>query len=140
MKERIVIVFIAALIGLLITTLGFFVYESSKNIPEEKPKTATKPLKTEDIAQKINLAVSEPINESVTDKRTIQVKGKTDSQNLLVVSSNQEDVMGTPTNDGNFAVTIKIDAGTNIIVSRTIAPNGETKIDERIVTYSTEEF
>lgn len=141
MKERIIIVFIAVLIGLLITTLGFFLYESSKNVPEEKPKTITKkPVKTEEGEEKINLAISEPKNESIVDRRTIQVKGKTDAQNLLVVSSNQEDVVATPTTDGKFSVSLTIDAGTNIIITRAINTHGEGKIDERTVTYSTEEF
>lgn len=143
MKERIVIVFIAVVVGLLITTLGFFLYESSRDIAGQELK---KP-----VSQKTNgmpapkkeellLTVNEPADEGVVDRRTITVKGSTKSDNVIVISTNQEDIVATPASDGKFSASIMIDAGTNKLITRAISPSGQSTIDERTITYSTEKF
>lgn len=145
MKERIVIVLIAGVLGLLVTTAGFFIYQSTKTITEER-KRDEKPIEigfgdtNGESKDTTILNVTEPPNESLVDKRTIQVKGKTLPDNTIVVSSNQEDVVGVPKSDGDFSITIAIEAGVNKIITRSISPEGEVTIDEKIVTYSTEDF
>jgi len=145
MKERIVIVFIATLLGLLLTTAGYFIYQAAvtyqskseeKNVPISLG-TSNNKQESEDPEA---LTVESPKNEEVLDRRTIEVKGKTFSENTVIVSTNTEDVVGKPAKDGKFSITVTIDAGVNKIITRSIAPNGEEIIDERIVTYSTEEF
>lgn len=144
MKERIVITFIALVLGLLITTLAFYFYQSVKNSPHPSQNTVknTNSLPTPTPAQIIqtSLVVTDPQNEALVDKRTIQVKGKTDPKDSIIVSSNSEDVAVNPDPTGNFSVAITIDAGVNIITVRSISPNGIEKTDKRIVTYSTEDF
>lgn len=145
MKERIVIVFIAAVLGLLLTTAGYFIYQtavsySEQNKDEEKPLDLggkTKEQKEEEVTA---LSITEPANEQVMTKRTIEVKGRTYAENTVIVTTNSEDVVGTPAQDGKFSVSVTIDAGVNKITTRSVSPSGEEIIDERIVTYSTEEF
>ncbi len=143
MKERIIIVFIAVTLGILVTTVGYLIYQSTKVIPD----TADTPnkgslLQSQETENKDGhyLKVNDPKNETVATTRTIQVKGETNPENTIVVSSNQEDVAVTPTANGSFSVSVTIDAGANKIITRSIAPNGETKTDERIVTFSSEDF
>lgn len=140
MRERIVIVFIAIAIGLLITTLLFFLYQQTKTIPQKVSDRVTTTEPTPTPADAVLLVIEQPTNEQITDRRSVQVKGKTNPGNTIIVSTNQEDVVAQPTKDGAFSVTVTIDAGTNKIVTRAIDQNGETKIDERIITFTTEEF
>ena len=143
MKERIIIVLIAVVFGLAATTLGYFIYQSAKSLPEDTLKPTTKkttisptPIDTSNIY----LTVSTPKANSITPSRTIQIKGKTNSNNTLIVSTNQADVVAAPTTQGDFAVSITIDAGTNRVITRAIAPSGEEKVDTRTVSFTTEDF
>jgi len=140
MKERIVIVFIAVALGLFVTTVGYLLYQQTKVIPKNLTGATTQIIATPTPADKYFLSVEEPTNESISSKRTVVVKGKTDPENTLVVSTNQEDQVATPTRDGSFSITTAIDTGVNKIVTRSIAPDGEEKIDTRILTFSQEDF
>jgi hypothetical protein len=140
MRERIIIVFIALAIGLLITTLLFFLYQQTKISPKKITQYGTTPAPQKDATPAVPLTVDEPSDFAISDRRTIEVKGKTAAANTIIVSTNQEDVVTTPSGDGKFSISITIDSGTNKVVTRAIAPNGENSTDVRVVTYSTEEF
>lgn len=141
MKERAIIVFIAVLAGLILTTLGFLLYESTKKkIPQDVQKeriiTATPSSKPLSFFVKIE----SPQNESLTEKRSVIVKGTTNPNNTLIVSTNQDVVAATPAADGSFSVTVAIDTGSNNIVVRAINPEGEETQDTTLVTFNSEEF
>lgn len=140
MKERLVIVFIAVALGLLVTTLGFFLYQQTKTPPKNSSHKDTSITISPTPEDNTFLSIDEPVNESISDKRTISVKGKTNPQNTLVISTNQEDIVVSPTSQGSFSATITIDAGANKIITRAIDPNGNEKIDTRVITYSQEDF
>ena len=143
MKERIIIVIIAVVLGLAATTLGFFIYQSTKVIPDEAVKPAPKTAKIAAApvdTNKLYLTVDEPNTNTLVTNRTIQVKGKTNPDNTLIVSTNQEDVVATPSSDGNFSISITIDAGTNRLITRAISPGGDEKTDQRVISFSTAEF
>lgn len=145
MKEKIVIIFIALAIGLFITTIGFYFYQSNKNSStaniskNQGNKQNSQASKTLDI-NGIILTVDQPQNEDLTNKRVIAIKGKTNPENTIIVSSNTDDVIESPASNGSFSVNIPIDTGSNILIIRAVSPNGEEKNVQRIVTYSTEEF
>ena len=82
----------------------------------------------------------EPEDESLTSKRTLVLKGTTNPENVVIVSTNLEDVEVKPTQEGTFSVTVDIDAGANEVITRAIAANGDSVQDIKTVTYSTEEF
>lgn len=141
MRERIIIVFIALAIGLLVTTLIFFLYQQTKSIPNTSTNTKTsEKIKPTSTPRGVLLSIDTPNDQTLIDRRSIQVKGKTDPGNTIVVSSNLEDQVVKPSADGRFAVTITIGAGSNKLVTRAITPTGEEAIDTRVITYSTEEF
>ncbi|MGE5042063.1 MAG: hypothetical protein ACM3IJ_04115 [Candidatus Levyibacteriota bacterium] len=138
MKERIVIIFIAVTLGLVATTIGFFVYETAK--PNKVVNPTTK--KQEQVFPKssITLTVLSPADETVTAKRTIEVKGKTDPQNTIIVSTNEEDVVATPTSNGDFSASISIDSSVNKVVTEAVAPDGTSTKDVRTISFSTDEL
>lgn len=138
MKERIVIIFIAVTLGLLATTIGFFVYENAK--PNKKVEVSNKKPEEPVSNQKvITLTISTPADESVTNKRSVDVKGKTDPQNTVIISTNQEDVVAQPTDLGEFTATVAIDTGVNKLVVESINPNGESTKIERTISFSADE-
>lgn len=141
MKERLIIIIVAIIAGLFITSAGFFIYQSTKKasdtpIVKDGPRTTTTPSSNGSIF----VRVSEPNDESLTAKRTVSVKGSTNPENIVVISSNLEDIEVKPDQEGNFSTSIDIDAGANEIVTRAIAPDGSTAQDIKTITYSTEEF
>lgn len=142
MKEKILIIFIASILGLLITTGIFYIYQSTKNVPIPDTKQiagiATTP--TPKVESNQVLVVEEPKDEAVVNKRTIEIKGKTKPNNTVVISSGQEDVVGNASSEGNFALTLDIEAGANKIVTRSIDDAGNETIDERVITYNSEDF
>lgn len=141
MRERIIIVFIAIAIGLLVTTLIFYLYQQTKTVPEET-KIISKVEKSVSSAPQSNilLTVDTPLDESLSETRSVQVKGKTNPENTVIITTNQEDEIVNPSNDGAYSATVTISAGGNKIVVRSITPNGEETSLSRIVTFSTEEF
>ncbi len=140
MRERLVIVFIAIAVGILTTTLIFFLYQQTKTVPEKSSNVIAGNVPSPSPAESGQLTIDEPADESIQDRRLIQIKGKASPESIIIVSTNQEDVVGNTTGDGRFSVSITIAAGSNKIVTRAISQNGEVAEDTRIVTFSTEEF
>ena len=140
MRERIIIIFVAIAIGLVVTTLVFFLYQQTKNIPQKAAvgTALNEPTPTPSSSQ--FLVIEAPGDESISDRRSIEVKGKTNPGSTIIVSTNQQDVIASPTADGAFTVSITIDTGSNKIVTRSIAEDGQEAQDTRVVTYSTEDF
>lgn len=147
MKERVTIIAIAAGIGLFTTSIAFLLFKQSTS---NRPKIDTSVESTEQVITQDNqgnkppegffIQVNEPSDESLSDKRTIIIKGKTNPENVVIVSSNQEETSGTPSKEGDFSLSLAIEAGLNLIITRAISPSGEEIIDERTVTFSTDDF
>ncbi len=142
MKERLIIIFVAIVAGLFITSAGFFIYQSTKKINDTPTTTQTVTVTPQQNKDESGLfiTISEPKDESLTNKRTLSIKGSSNPENLIVISTNLEDIQIKPSRDGDFSATIDIDAGANEIRTRAIAPSGNSAEDIRTVTYSTEEF
>lgn len=142
MKERFVIIIVAVIAGLFITTAGFFIYSATQKGIDDKTskKTSNVPTPTPLEEGSLYVKISEPADESLADRRTLQIKGTTNPENVIIVTTNQEDIAAKPTSDGAFTVTVDIDAGANVILTRAIGPNGDEVTDRRVVTYSTDEF
>lgn len=142
MKERLIIIIVAIIAGLFITSTGFFIYQSTKkgnDMPLSK-KSSSQNKNTQQQNSSLYVKVLEPADESLTAKRTLVVKGITNPENMVIVSTNLEDIEAKPTSEGTFSVSIDIDAGANEVITRAIAANGDSVQDIKTVTYSTEEF
>lgn len=142
MKEKIIIIFVALITGLFITSAGFFIYQSTKkgNEVDDTPKQAANPVPSPQTPDGIFVKVDSPTDETLSATRTINIKGSTNPENTVVISTNLQDATAKPESNGNFSIPIEIAAGANIIITRSIAPDGETAEDTRTVTFSTEEF
>jgi cytoskeletal protein RodZ len=146
MKERLIIVFVAVVIGLVATTVGYLLYQSFQNPAptptNEQPKSSApqtnNPTPTPD--KSFFITITEPKPEELTDKRTITVKGTTNPGNTVIISTNQDDVVAEPKEDGSFSTTVTINAGSNILVARAMNDKGETVEETRVITFVSEDF
>lgn len=138
--ERALLSFVAIIIGLVVAAAAFYLYQSTKKIPEDKTKIVTISSPTPSPESSIYLVVDSPKDEEVVDKKTITISGKTTRDALVVVSTKTEDEVIEPASNGNFSTTVTIGDGQNQVEITSIAPNGEEAKVLRTVTFSTETF
>lgn len=126
--------------GLLVTGVGFFFYQSAKTIPPSQIKNITVAKVSPTPSSSVFLTIETPKDEEVFDKKVIAVNGKTEPGAIIIVSTHVSDEVIEPASNGSFSTTITIEDGQNQLEITAIAPNGqETKIT-RTVTYSIESF
>lgn len=138
--ERVVLSFIAVVIGLVVAGGAFFIYQSTKVIPPYKVPTITLQKTTPTPYPGVDLTVDQPADESVVTSRTITVSGKTVPQATIVVTTGTDDEVVTPNSDGSYTVTLTIDSGENEIAVTSIDPSGNETTKLVTVTESTEDF
>jgi hypothetical protein len=138
--ERLILSFVAILIGLLVAGGAFYIYQMTKALPADETKaiTISSPTPTPD-SNKL-LTISSPRNEEVVNKKTISVAGKTLPEATIIVSSESGDQVVKPTRTGDFSVTQTIGNDSNIIQITAVFPNGEESKVTRVVNFSTEDF
>ncbi|MDP2649334.1 MAG: hypothetical protein Q8P10_00665 [bacterium] len=138
--EKLVISFIAIVVGIIVAGGAFYLYQTTKTIPSSKTKTVTLATPIPAQTSSIFLSIDNPKDESVVDSKTLIVSGKTEKDATLVVLTDSVDQVITPAANGNFSTTVTLNDGENHIEITAIAPDGnETKVD-RTVTFSTEQF
>lgn len=138
--ERIVLSFIAILIGILVAGIAFYLFQATKTIPSSKTRPISAIAPTSTPKSSIFLTIESPKDEEVIDKKTVTISGKTISQAIIVISTSTADQVISPTTTGSFSATATLIDGQNQIQITAIAPNGEEVKVERTVTFSTEMF
>lgn len=139
-KEKIVITIITIIIGIIVAIALFYLYQTTKKIEPEDIKNININEATPTPTSGLFLTVESPIDESVTDEKTIQIVGKTvpDAKIVILTATNEE--AAVPADDGSFSTDIALDPDENIIEIIAFAENGENVKVRRVVSYSTEEF
>ncbi len=138
--ERIIISFIAVVVGIIAAGIVFYIYQSTKTVPPHKTKTIAPISPTPTSTAENILTIDLPNDEDVVDKKTITVSGKTLSNATLLISTQSSDNVVSPSATGTFSATVTIDDGINQITITAIAPDGQEQKITRTVTYSTESF
>ena len=141
--EKLILSLVAIIVGLIAAGIAFYLYQMTKTLPPSKNQTLSiKPeiTPTPTPNNENFLTIENPKDEEVFDKKTITISGKTTPKSNIIVSSENNDQVVTPSETGEFTLTVSIEAGTNIIQITAIFPNGEEKKVTRTVTYTTENF
>jgi hypothetical protein len=138
--EKIIISFIAVFVGILFAGIAFYLYQSTKVIPPSGTKTVAITPPTPTPKATIYLSLQTPDEGDVVDKKVVTVSGKTVPGSLVIITSDVDEQVVSPSSVGDFSATTTIDDGGNILNVTAIAPNGEEVTTSRIVTYSTESF
>jgi len=139
-KEKVVLSFIAVVLGILVTGVAFYLYQATKTIPPSKIKTIKILSPSPSPKSSIYLTIKEPEDEKVVGKKVVTVSGTTQKDATIVVLSPVDEDVVKPSGTGDFSTTINIDDGQNNIEITAISPNGEEITVTRTVTFSIEEF
>lgn len=140
--ERVILSFIAVVVGLVAAGGAFYLYQLTKVVPDKDktlsllPKVSVSP--TPDKANLLTL--DSPNDEEVVSKKVITISGKTRSDAVIMVNSEDNDQVVQPASNGDFSVSLSIPDGTTILYITAIYPNGEEETIKRTVTFSTENF
>lgn len=138
-KEKIILSFTAALIGIIVAASAFFIYQYTKRVDQGDVKKITiNPLPTP--KSSIFLTVDEPVDEAVVENRIIKVAGKSIPDARIVVLTKDSEEAGIASLNGSFSMDITLSTDENVIEVIAFSKEGETARVSRIVTYSTEEF
>ena len=139
-KEKVVLSFIAVIVGILVTGVAFYLYEAAKVVPASKIKTIKISSPSPTPKPSIFLTIKDPEDEKVVNKKVVAVSGETSKDATIVVLSPVDEDVVKPTSSGGFSTTINIGSGENNIEITAISPNGEETRITKTVTFSTEEF
>lgn len=139
-KEKIVLSFVATLIGLAVAGVVFYFYETSKSIQQSGLKTvSTKPPSPTE-APSVFLTIDRPKDEEVVNQKIVTVSGKTTNSAVVAILTEGAERIVTPAANGDFSTTLPLNNGHNIIAIIAFARNAELVKLTKVVTYSTEEF
>ena len=139
--ERIILSLIALFVGLLVAGGAFYIYQMTKQIPQDKSDTITIKSRPSPTPNSANyLVVDSPKDESLVDRKTITVSGKTLPGSTIIVSTETSDEVVKPTTTGSFSVTQTIDSGANLLSITAVFPDGTEKSIQRTVSYESEDF
>ncbi len=139
--EKIVLSFVAVLVGLIAAGGAFYLYQATKIVSGENndPLEAINPSPAENNNDYLFI-IDSPKDEEVFDKRSINIKGKTLPGTTIIASSDDIDEIVTPAENGNFTLTMSIPEGTSVLNFAAIFPDGNEKIIKKTVTFTTEDF
>ena len=137
-KERTILAFVAIVAGLIIASSAFYFYQKKgakedSSAPTPSPQVSLPNGKT-------MLEVESPQHESITDKKSTDVKGKSQPTALIVVTTNTEDFVFQADSDGTFDQKISLSEDENLLTVTTYTENGTSETKEIAITYTTEEF
>lgn len=139
--EKIVISFIASLIGIIAAAGAFYFYQTTRVIsPNEIKRITLSPSPEPTPKPSIFLTLDGPTNEEVTDKKIIPVNGTTNPDAVVIITSGISEQVVSPSANGAFATTITLDNGQNEITVTAVSPTGEETTLTKTVTVSSETF
>jgi len=141
--ERVILSFVAVVIGLIAAGAAFYFYQLTKQVSPDESKplgTISKKILSPTPESSNLLTLDSPNDEEVFDKKVITIKGKTRSDATIIVTSENTDQIVKPASNGTFTLSQTILNGTTILYITAVFPNGDEKTITRTVTFSTEEF
>ena len=141
--EKVVLSFVAVLVGLVAAGIAFYLYQATITLPGSKTKTMTfvpSPTLAPLSDKEHLLIIDNPKDEAVFGKKLITVSGKTVKGATIIVSTENSDDVVKPAGNGSFTLTQSIPDGTSILQISAIFPDGTEKKVMRTVTFSTESF
>lgn len=138
--EKFLILAFATIIGIGVAGIIFYFYQAQKTIPKSQIHTIAIQAPTPTPQSGIFLSLDNPKDEDVTDSKTITVSGKTIPDGTIIITSDLDQQIVSPSQNGDFSANLDIDSGENELDVTVVAPNGQTQTVKRIITQSTESF
>jgi hypothetical protein len=140
--EKVILSFVAVFVGLVAAGVAFYLYQTTKIIPDETKPAATKVAyqPTSGPTNTDVFTLDTPQDEQVFDKNLVNIKGTAIKGATVTVSTDDTDQVVQPADNGDFTLTQTIPDGTSVMEFTVIFPDGTQKKIDRTVTFSTENF
>ena len=138
--EKIVLSFIAVLIGLTVAGVVFYFYQSTKVISPGSLKTIKLGASPSPVKSSLFLKLDSPKDESTTDNKTVTISGQTSPQATIIINTPTSDQVIPPSAVGDFSTTVTIGDDENRIYVTAVGPKGDEVQKILTVTYTTETF
>lgn len=139
-KEKVILSFVAIMIGLTVAGVGFYLYQTTKALPQDKQESSIKIKPSSTPLPTVLLVIDEPKDEKVVDNPVVKIVGKTDPEAMIVILTDSDEQVLNPTASGDFSTTVTLEKGANIIEITAVGQDGNTNSIERTVTYTTDAF
>jgi hypothetical protein len=139
-QERVILSFVAVLIGLLAAGLGFYFYQTTKTVSTPNQIILNAPTPSPTPKTTVYISLSSPSDESIVDSKTLTINGKTNPGATIIIYTDSGQQVIQPSTQGDFSTTITLGSGQNLIKIMSVLPSGDTANTQRTVTYSTENF
>src|ERR1035437_1817080 len=125
-QERVILSFVAVLIGLLAAGIAFYFYQSTKTVSTPNQITLNAPTPTPTPKPNVYITLSNPNDEEVTDSKTLTVSGKTNPGATIIIYTDGDQQVIQPTGQGDFSATLTLGSGENLLKITSILPSGDT--------------
>lgn len=140
-KERVILSFIALLIGLAVAGGAFYVFQQMQTSDGEvKNDTVVSIPDPTPVDSSHLLSIEKPKNEEVISSQTVSVSGKTLPDTVLVVQTDSGEDVARSSSNGSFQFSIDVDDGVNVFNVTALFADGTQKSELRTITYSEEDF
>ncbi len=139
-QERVILSFIMVIIGLLVAGVAFYIYQGTKSVPSSKTSILVASPTPTPVATSVYLNVDSPTDESVLGNKTVTVSGKTTPHPTIVIMTNSDQKVITPSGVGDFTTTIIITDGGNLLRVTAFGSDGQSETIQKTITYSIEDF
>lgn len=140
--EKVILSFVAVFVGLVAAGVAFYLYQSTKVVPNDQVKPANTTVNKQQTTQPTSdvFSVDAPQDEQVFDKKLITIKGTAVKGATITISTTDGDQVVQPADNGDFTTTQTIPDDTSVIEFTAIFPDGTQKKIDRTVTFSTASF
>ncbi|MCL5970704.1 MAG: hypothetical protein M1450_04360 [Patescibacteria group bacterium] len=139
-KEKAVLSFLAVFIGLVVAGAAFYIFQLTKTLPPQKARVQSITAPTKAPKSDMFLAITEPSDEFVSDRKVVKIAGKTNIDAIVIIMTKTDQEVLKPTRTGDFSTTININDGVNLVKISAIASDGEEKSVLRTISFTEEEF
>jgi len=140
--EKVILSFVAVFVGLIAAGIAFYLYQTTKVIPEQTKPSATQVAvqATPTPSGSDTFTIDAPQDEQTFDKKLITIKGTAVKGAIITISTDDDDQVVQPADNGSFTTTQTIPDGTSVINFNAIFPDGTQKSIVKTVTFSTANF
>lgn len=138
LKERLFITAIAILGGIFFSIGLFYLYQKTKVVAPSQISKAPQPQPAEQTP--FSLDIESPQDEEVFNKRLVPLAGKTNPQAIVIISTEDRELVLIPSSDGSFSANLTLLDGVNLIEVMATSPDENTLTKKMTLTFSTESF
>ncbi|MBQ6450076.1 hypothetical protein IJJ08_04230 [bacterium] len=137
-QEYTLVVVAGIVVALIATVMIFWRNNHDAIVIPTPPPAPSTPPPVVSLPDKVSapIIITSPDNETVFDTKQITISGEASPSALIVLFINQKHLVITADEQGNFAQTVNLDSGSNLIQATVVDDHGQSFSAERLVVYT----